>query len=109
AHDLFHRELKLRIADLAHDTIDNRIRVPRAEQNANVAFGRQRAPVAPHAWPLALLVGHLTEGMSKDVPRIHPFVEDIDGFTFACAIDAADDDNDRKALVLEQVVLRLKQ
>ena len=43
------------------------------------------------------------------MPRVHPFVQQIDGFALAGAIDAADQGDDREAPVQEQIVLRIEQ
>ncbi len=41
--------------------------------------------------------------------RVHPFIQQIDGLALARAVHAADQDDDREAPVLEQVVLRIEQ
>ena len=57
---------------------------------------RQVAPEAPVVRPLALLVRRLPEGARHDPARIHPLVEQVDALALAGAVDAAEQDDDRR-------------
>src|SRR5262249_40540289 len=75
----------------------------------DLAFGRKRAPKAPHRGPLDLLFGRRAHRVRLDVTRIHPFVEEIDGLPLARAIDAPNEDDDRKSARVFESVLRVEQ
>ncbi len=109
ALDLADVTRELAVADFAQHPVQDRIGVPAAEENADPAFRRQRAPEAPLRRALALLVGRLCEGAGDDVARIHPLVQQVDRFALARALDAGDDDQDGETAVLLEIELRLEQ
>ena len=82
--------------------------IPRAQKQADAASGRQIAPVPPIFRALTLFVRRLAVGAGHDPPRIHPFVQQVDGFSLARTVDAGEDDNHRKART-RQLTLRLEQ
>ena len=41
--------------------------------------------------------------------RVHPGVEQVDGFALAAAVHPADQDDDRKFLLLQHIVLHIEQ
>ena len=43
-----------------------------AFKDADLAFGRQCAPVAPHPWPRPLFVAGRRKGQRRDMPGVHP-------------------------------------
>ena len=43
------------------------------------------------------------------MPRIHPGIQQVDGFALAAAVDPADQDDYRKFLLLQHVILSIKQ
>ena len=90
---------ELAVVDLAHDALDDRHRVPGAEEDADLPLGRQRAPEAPVCGALGLFVRRRTEGGGLDVAGIHPLVEQVDGLALAGAFDARDQDQHREAAV----------
>ena len=89
--------------------IDDRTRVPRTEEHADVALSRQRSPEGPHERTPA--VGAITrfEGLGADMARVHPFVEEVDGLALAGAIDTAHEDEHGKIGFLQQPELRVQQ
>ena len=56
ADDALELALEGRITQAARRMLDERHRVPRAEDDPDLALGRQIAPVAPHARPRALVL-----------------------------------------------------
>ena len=85
--------------------------MPRAEEHADLALGRQRAPVAPDAGPFAFLVRRLGKCAGDfNVARIHPFVEQVDGLALARRPRRRRSGSGRgKFAVLLEVVLRVEQ
>jgi len=55
------------------------------------------------------LVRRLAERGNADVARVHPFIQQIDGFTLAGAVDAGDQDHHRKSAIQEQVILHIQE
>ena len=109
AHVLFHRLVERGVAGLAVGARQNRLRVPRAEEDANAALGRQLAPEVRHRRVPALVLGRLGQGVGGDVARVHPFLEQVDGLALAGAVHAVDEDEHGKARRVEQLVLRPEQ
>ena len=109
AVDFVEQLLHLGALHLLLDTIGDRLRIPGAGEDADLPLRRQRPPVAPHEGALALLVGRRREGERRDVARVHPRIEEVDRLALAAAIDAADEDDHRKFVLLEQVVLHVEQ
>jgi len=100
---------QLRLPDVSVRPFGDRVGIPVAEQDADFSLLRKRAPVTPHCRALALLVRWFAESLGADVARVHPFVQQVDRFPLAAAVDAADQHDYREASVLEQVVLRIEQ
>ena len=69
---------------------------------------RERQPVAPEWWPLALVFRRLVERPVDDAAGIHPLVEELDRLALAAAVGPAEQDDQRKARRLEQA-LRVQQ
>jgi hypothetical protein len=87
--------------------------VPVAKHDANVPLGRQHLPKAPH---FRVAVHRLVLGRCErrkrfgaDVAWVHPLVEQVDGFTFACAVHAVDQHHHRMVFFLQQRKLRFQQ
>ena len=108
AADAIELLVELRAAVAAIDTIEKRTRVPRAEEQAEAALPGEVAPVAPVLGTLALFIGRLAICACDDPARIHPLVQQIDGFSFACTVDSLEDDDDREPCV-RQLPLRFEQ
>lgn len=72
-------------------------------------LGRQLSPVAPGRRAGQFFVGLLVEGAHLDQARIHPFIEQLDGFALAGAFDAIDQHDHREASLLVQLELRFQQ
>jgi hypothetical protein len=89
--------------------LQDRVRVPGTEEDADSALGRKRLPETPHLGPRALDVGELAEGARGDVARIHPFVQQVDGLALAGAVDAVHQDHHGKLPPFEQLVLEREQ
>ena len=53
-------------------------------------YWRQLAPVAPGRRPRQLFVGLYIEGADLDQPRVHPLVEQLDGFPLAGTLNTVD-------------------
>ncbi len=94
---------------LVGDAVGDRLRVPRTGEDADLALWRQRTPVAPHVGARALLVARLGKRQRRDVARIHPRIQQVDGFALAAAVDPADQYDDREFLLLQHVVLDVEQ
>ena len=93
----------------AADAVDDRLGVPRAEQDADVTFRGQCVPEPPHRRALAGVLVRRAEGVGVDVARVHPLVEQVHRLSLACAVDAADQHQHRELLAREQLVLRVEQ
>ena len=109
AVDLIDACVHRRLGHVALEAIMNRARVPRAGKDADAALGRQGTPVAPHERPRTLLVAWRRECQGGDETRIHPLVEDVDGFALAGAVLAADQHDDRNLAVFLEVELGVEQ
>ena len=107
--DLVHALIKITFVQLAEDTVADRIRIPRTGKHTGPPFRWQGAPVAPHVRALDLLVARCRKGQRRQIARVHPFVEHVDRFALARAIDAADQDDDRELAVFAQFELSVEQ
>ncbi len=83
--------------------------MPGAEKHANLAFGRQRAPVTPDARPFVFFVRRLGKSADLNMAGIHPLVEQIDHLTFACTLYTGNQDQRGKFSVLLEIVLCIEQ
>src|SRR6186997_528932 len=107
--DAVERLLELGVWRFAIHPLEKRAGVPRAKKDGQLAFGRQRTPEAPEVRPLALLIAEWPEGVGLEIAWIHPLVERIDGLAFARTINATNDHNHRKLLLLVKLVLDTEQ
>src|SRR3989338_4263424 len=89
--------------------VEYRPGVPGAEKYANLAFGRQLAPEPPHHRAIQFLIRWLAHAVGLDKARIHPLVEQVDGFAPPRAIHTAHQNDDRKFRQLGQIQLRFQQ
>ena len=105
AVDLVETLVELDARHLAVDALGDGRRVPGAGERARPPPRRQRAPVAPHVRPLALLVGGRREGERAQVARVHPLVELRQRLALAGPVDARDEQQHRKARLLAQLAL----
>ena len=96
-------------AHVAGNAISNRLRVPGTGEDTDLALGRQGTPVTPHDRAGGLLVARRRKGQRRDVSRIHPRIQEIDGLSLAAAIDPGNQDDDRKLLFLQDIVLNIEQ
>ena len=100
---------EIRLAAVPVDAIENRPRVPRAQEQADASARRQVAPVAPVFGPVPLLVRRLTEGARDQPAWIHPLAEQVDRLAFSRAIDAGEDDDHRERRRARQAALHVEQ
>ena len=107
--DAFAGPHQLILGRLAGDAVEHGVGMPGAEQDPHPPLRRQRTPVAPHARTLAFLVRHLAERGGDDVPRVHPFVQDVERLALPGTVHAADDDHHRELGLRQQVVLQRQQ
>ena len=107
--DLLQLLVELPLIDIPVRAVEDRPRVPRAEEDPELALGRKRLPVPPVRRLLRLLAGGHAHRPRRDVARVHPRVQQVDRLALARAIDAADDDDDRKRRLLQDGSLRLQQ
>ena len=77
------------VVDHLEHPILERLVVPGAEHDAELALGREVAPVAPHARPGPLHLVGLAIGMGAQMMWIEPLVEPLDRAPLAGAIDPA--------------------
>ena len=91
------------------DAIGDGLGVPGTGENAYLTLRRKRPPIAPHEGTLALFVTGCRESECRDVARIHPGIEQIDRFALAAAVYTAHQDDDRKFLLLQHVVLDVEE
>ena len=109
AVDALELALERELVELAEHERLERVVVPGAEHHADVAVGRQVAPVAPHGRARALLVVGLAVGVGVQVARVEPFVEPLDRLALAGAVGARDQDQHREAAPLLQLELDVEQ
>ena len=107
--DLGHALVEVGAGRAPEDPVEDRLRVPRAEEDPERPLRGQRPPVAPHARPGALLVGRLPEGVGVDVAGIHPGVEEVHGLALAGTFHAPDDGDHGEAALLVELVLRVEK
>src|SRR5690606_26801202 len=74
--------------------------IPVGEPDAEHSPRRQGAPAAPQGPSLFFFVAGFSEGARLDVARVHPLVEQLDGFALAGAVETNDQDDDRKVAEL---------
>ena len=109
AIDLIHALIKIPLGKRTEDAIADRVGIPRSGKHAGPPLGRQGAPVTPHVGAFTLFVTGRRERERRQIARIHPFVQHVDRFPLAGAIDATDQNDHRKFAVLAQVELRIEQ
>ncbi len=105
ADDLVAGVVELGVVRLSVGPPDDRLRVPRAEEDPHLPLGRELPPEAPHVRALELLARRLPERPRLDVPGVHPLVEEVDRLALAGAVHATDDDDDRELLRRRHVEL----
>ena len=81
---------------LAEHMIDQRRVIPGRHEQADLALGRQVAPIAPVFRPFALLVRGLAIGPRHDPAWVHPFIDQVDRLVLARAIHAGEQHDDRE-------------
>ena len=101
-------EVELDPRHAAVGAVDDRARIPRVQEKAEAAPGRQLPPESPLLGPLALLVRGIAERPRRNPARIHPGVEQVDGLAFASAVDAGEDHEHGKRC-RAQLLLRTEQ
>ena len=109
AVDLLDRAQQILGLGVPEHLVDDRIRVPGPEQDPDLAFGRQRAPIAPHRRSFGFLVRRIVEGVRVDVARIHPFVEEVDRLALARAAYARNEQDHWKLAELGKPELGVQQ
>ena len=107
--DLVDARFQVGIVGPAVDPVDDGRRVPGADEDSDLALGRQGAPETPHPGTLPLLRRRRAHGVGLDLPRVHPEVEGVDDLSLAGAVHAVDQDDDGKVPALGQLELRLEQ
>lgn len=100
---------KARALLMAHHVRQDRIGIPGAEQDAKMPFGGQHLPEAPHLGTRTLRVADGAEHFRADVARVHPFVEQIDGFALARTVHPIDQNDHRRLAIGQQRVLGRQQ
>ena len=93
---------------LAVDALDDRLAVPRAEENPDASAAGEGAPETPEFRAFALLVAQLPERMGGHAAGVEPLVQAVDQLAFARAVGAGYDEDDRKFPVA-QVEVCLQQ
>ena len=107
--DLVEALIEFGFLGLLEDTVSQRLGIPVSKQYADLPLGRQGAPEAPHEWPLTLFFGRSIESVRNDMPRIHPFVEQVHGLALARAVDAVHQHHRGERLELLHIELRIQQ
>ena len=75
-----------RVLDLAMHATLQHLAVPVAKKDPHAAFRRQLAPIAPSRRAGQFFVGLLVEGAYFDQARVHPFIQQLDGFALAAIL-----------------------
>jgi hypothetical protein len=96
-----------RFAGAAH-VIENWLRVPRAEENADPTRSRQPQPITPELRALALILARCFVGFATQVARVEPFVQRVQRFALARAVRAVDEHDHREFCPFE-LGLRFQQ
>ena len=94
--DIFQSLCETRGLLVPHDTRHDGLGVPRSKKNTDMSLGRQHLPEAPHGGHAVPVLGRVARCLGPDVTRIHPLVEQINGFTFAGAAHAVDQNDHRE-------------
>ncbi|RMM94035.1 hypothetical protein ALQ68_102614 [Pseudomonas savastanoi pv. glycinea] len=98
-----------RVLETPVDPALQHLAIPVTKEDSHAPLGRQLSPVTPGGWMGQLFVGLLIEGAYLDQARVHPFAEQFDGLTLACALYAVDQHDDLPTGLLVQVYLRFQQ
>lgn len=93
----------------AVDAIFEHLAIPIAEEDAGLALRWQTSPIAPGRRMREFFIGGHVEAVDANQPRVHPFTEQFDRLALAGALDAVDQDQQRKTRLLAQPVLRVQQ
>ncbi len=102
-------QLELSALDPLMHTVLEHLAVPVAEENTGMPFRRQATPESPTRGMRKLFVtGHI-EAVDTYQPRVHPFIQQLDGLAFTCAFDAVDQNQQRKSRQCLESVLGLEQ
>ena len=107
--DVIEPPVEVGFGAVAVDAIENRPRIPRAEEQPDAPFRRQIAPVAPVLRTLALFVRRVAERAGDDPPWIHPLAEQVHRLALAGAVDAGEDDDDREVRRARQPALNIEE
>ncbi len=108
-HDAVQGLAQFRVPGRVEHALEQGVRIPGAEKDADPPLGGEHAPEPPHRRTFAFLVGGLAHAVGADVAGIHPFVQQVGGLAAARAIHAAHEDDDREARLLEEVHLCFQQ
>ena len=92
--------VELGVPGLLVHAADYWIRIPGSEEDADPAAGWKRTPESPEIRSIPLLVGHWSEPVSLEIPRVHPLMQQVDGLSPSRPVDAGHyrDDWKRRAL-----------
>ena len=106
--DPVERTVELAALGLAIDPVDDRCRVPGAEQDPDPAVTGQGAPESPEFRPLQFLITGTPEGVGGHAPRVEPFVQPVHQLAFAGSIRPGDD-HDHGEFPAAQIQVGLQQ
>jgi len=102
-------QLQLGAVDATMHAIFEHLAVPVTEEDAGMPLRRQSSPEAPGRWMRELFITGHVEAVDANQPRVHPFIEQLDGFPFAGTLDPIDQYQDREPRLCLEPVLRLQQ
>lgn len=100
---------ELLLPDAPERAPQDRHRVPISEENRDFALRRERAPKTPERGALGFFRRRLYKGFGAQMARVHPFGQEIYGLPFSGTVDAIDQDDDRRVLPIEELVLGIEK
>lgn len=102
SHAAFATAYQLVLRNSANHRGKHGTRMPRPEHHNDTVVW-ERTPTTPHTHTPALLVWHLAKSGGDNLPRLHPFVQDVDHPARPYPIDAGND-GDRKIRLRQEPV-----
>jgi len=102
-------EFELGAVDTAMHPVLEHLAVPVAEEDPGMPLRRQPPPETPGQRTGQFFVARHIEAVDPNQPRVHPFVQQLDGLALARPLDAVDQDEHRKTRLRLEPILRLQQ